>query len=660
MKEKTMTERKFDFSELNAYREDNQLEVKAALGGLPDALWESYSAFANTDGGCILLGVKERADGSLYAAGLKDAEKLKMDFWNAVNNRQKISVNLMTERRVRVETVAGKDILVLEVPRADRSARPVFKGLDPRNGTYRRNGSGDYRCSLEEVSALFRDAALVTQDAKVLKGMDWSVFCLETIRGYRQLFRTSHPDHIWNNLEDEVFMRRIGAMALADDGTYHPTAAGLLMFGYEYEITREFPQYFLDFQENRQMYRTRWTDRIVSTSGDWSGNVFDFVFKVVPKLTADLKVPFVLKGMSRIDDTPLHKILREAVTNTCVHADFYGRRGLVIQKKEDGFVFSNPGSMRVSKRVAVEGGVSDPRNGVMLKIFSLVDYGERAGSGLSSIMLVWEHVFHAAAKIEEEMGVERVVLTLNKDGHEQDVKAMLELYDNPEELTIVGYDTVNDKFDSEFIACESHLDTQKPENDPQKLGYDIQKPQNDPQKESDDPHNDTQSINGDTQKGLNDPQSDPQNGDDDTLKQKNDTQNKRIDTQKQSGVSQNLGVDIVNGRQMADKWPKKKILADIILSNLDKWPTNGRQMADKWPTNKKMADKLLQILTFVCENSSVTTLDVMKLLSSSETTTKRHLRLLVELGLLEAKGANKNRTYSVSKELLGLLIVNEK
>ena len=426
MKEKTMTERKFDFSELNAYREDNQLEVKTAQGGLPDALWESYSAFANTDGGCILLGVKERADGSLYAAGLKDAEKLKMDFWNAVNNRQKISVNLMTERRVRVETIEGKDILVLEVPRADRSARPVFKGLDPRNGTYRRNGSGDYRCSLEEVSALFRDAALVTQDAKVLKGMDWSVFCLETIRSYRQLFRTSHPDHIWNNLEDEVFMRRIGAMALADDGTYHPTAAGLLMFGYEYEITREFPQYFLDFQENRQMYRTRWTDRIVSTSGDWSGNVFDFVFKVVPKLTADLKVPFVLQGMSRIDDTPLHKILREAVTNTCVHADFYGRRGLVIQKKVDGFVFSNPGSMRVSKRVAVEGGVSDPRNGVMLKIFSLVDYGERAGSGLSSIMLVWEHVFHAAAKIEEEMGVERVVLTLNKDGHEQDVKAMLD------------------------------------------------------------------------------------------------------------------------------------------------------------------------------------------------------------------------------------------
>ena len=428
---------------IEEYREGNQLEAKAAQGGMPDTLWDSYSAFANTDGGCILLGVKERDDHSLYVVGLKDVEKMKKDFWNMVNNRQKISVNLMTEQRVRIEQVDGKDIIVLEVPRAERTSRPVYKGMDPRNGTYRRNHEGDYLCSLEEVSAMFRDAALSSQDAKVLKEMDMTVFCEETIRSYRQVFRLTHPNHLWNQLEDEVFLRRIGAMAVGDDGQFHPTVAGLLVFGYEYEIVREFPQYFLDYQENRQMSTTRWTDRIVSSSGDWSGNIFDFVYKIVPKLTADLKVPFVLKGMQRVDDTPVHKIIREAVTNSCAHADFYGRRGLVISKTKDGFTFANPGSMRMAKKVAIGGGVSDPRNGTVLKIFSLINYGERAGSGLNSIFHIWEHVYHTPAEINEEVGVDRVIVTLPNGGHEQDVKAMLELYDDPEELTFPEESTLN-------------------------------------------------------------------------------------------------------------------------------------------------------------------------------------------------------------------------
>lgn len=84
---------------------------------------------------------------------------------------------------------------------------------------------------------------------------------------------------------------------------------------------------------------------------------------------------------------------------------------------------------------AAQGGISDPRNGTVLKIFSLINYGERAGSGLNSIFYVWEHVYHTPAVINEEVGVDRVIVELPNGGHEQDVKAMLELYDNPEELT---------------------------------------------------------------------------------------------------------------------------------------------------------------------------------------------------------------------------------
>lgn len=559
-----MKDKLFDISKIDDYRENNRLEAKAAQGGLPDTLWDSYSAFANTDGGCILLGVKERDDHSLYVAGLKDAEKMKKDFWNLVNNRQKVSVNLMTERRVRIENVDGKDIIVLEVPRAERTSKPVYKGLDPRNGTYRRNDEGDYLCSLEEVSAMFRDAALSTQDAKVLKQMDMTVFCEETICSYRQVFRLTHPNHTWNRLEDEIFLRRIGAMAVGDDGIYHPTAAGLLMFGYEYEILLEFPQYFLDYQENRQMATTRWTDRIVSSSGEWSGNIFDFVYKVVPKLTTDLKVPFVLRGMQRVDDTPVHKILREAVTNACAHADFYGRRGLVISKNRDSFTFANPGSMRVAKKEAIEGGVSDPRNGVILKIFSLINYGERAGSGLNSIFNVWNHVYHTPATISEEVGIDRVIVTLPNGGHEQDVKAMLELYDNPEELT----------FPEEEV-------------------------------------NDNVEMNG---KGAD------------------KVAIKRMIVDKMAIMS----------AKSADKVP-------INTENGDKLAINTKN-GDKLAINDNIIDKMADIVMYLETHPRSTSNTIAQLIDLQISSTKNYLTRLIELGFVVTHGANKNRTYSLSKE----------
>ena len=114
-------------------------ECKDAAGGLPDSLWESYSSFANTDGGVILLGVKE-VDHRFSIAGVPKAATLIKRFWDGVNNREKVSVNILFDRHVYAVKCRGRDVVVIEVPRADRRERPVYVGRDVFNGAYRRNG----------------------------------------------------------------------------------------------------------------------------------------------------------------------------------------------------------------------------------------------------------------------------------------------------------------------------------------------------------------------------------------------------------------------------------------------------------------------------------------------------------------------------------------
>lgn len=75
------TPESFSLELLTTYKESSRLEVKSAHGGLPNSLWESYSAFANSDGGVIVLGVKENPkDGALHVEGLDDVHKLMKDF----------------------------------------------------------------------------------------------------------------------------------------------------------------------------------------------------------------------------------------------------------------------------------------------------------------------------------------------------------------------------------------------------------------------------------------------------------------------------------------------------------------------------------------------------------------------------------------------------
>lgn len=403
----------FDISKFNLYREDNRREVKKAKDGLPISLWESYSAFANCYGGVIILGVRENEDGSWVTTGLQNAAKIRKEFWDTVNNSTKVSVNLLREEDVEIYEYDNDVIMVIYVPAAHREQKPVFINNDMFKGTYRRNFEGDYRCSRLQVKTMLRDQADDTIDMAVLEHIDMDVFNKDSVRGYRNMFASLKVEHPFARLDDREFLRSIGAASVSEkDKQLHPTAAGLLMFGNEYDIVRQFPDYFLDYRSLLDP-NIRWSDRIQSSSGDWSGNIFDFYFSVYNKLKQSLPLPFKIASGIRIDDSPLHEGIREALVNCLVNADYFGPRGIVVILKLKEISFSNPGYSRTGINQMISGGISDPRNRGLMKMFNLIDIGERAGSGIPRIINIWKDEGLSKPKIVETFDPDRIELKLS-------------------------------------------------------------------------------------------------------------------------------------------------------------------------------------------------------------------------------------------------------
>ncbi|MBO7351387.1 MAG: putative DNA binding domain-containing protein [Candidatus Methanomethylophilaceae archaeon] len=371
-----------NLDELTQKKEGLYFEAKSASKSVPADFWETYSSFANTFGGTVVFGMTEDDNRELIVTGVEDPEQTVKTLWDNLNSPRFVNVNILKNDDIRIEEINGKNVIVITVPPADRQFRPIYIRNNINSGTFKRNHEGDYHCRMSEIKEMIRDSETNSQDTEPVESLNLDCLNKDTISRYLNSLKARKMNHPWTEESLENFLSLSGS-ARQINGVSHPTLSGLLMFGNVACIRSALPGYFLDYRET--VAGERYTYRLHSNSGEWSGNIFDFVSEVMNRINIRLGVPFELDGFSNKGESETFKAVREAILNALIHADYHMSRGIVIELRPECIRISNPGTMRVRIDDALKGGYSDPRNVTLMSLAMSVGWVERIGSGIYTI-----------------------------------------------------------------------------------------------------------------------------------------------------------------------------------------------------------------------------------------------------------------------------------
>jgi len=417
------------------------LECKKAMAEVPRSLWETYSAFANTLGGLILLGVDEHSNETNVAkryeiVGVTDAQKILTDFWNTINS-DKVNVNILTDSDVEVINISGKQIVCIHVPMADWRAKPIYLNGNVYKGTFRRNHEGDYHCTEDQVKAMIRDSNTEGNDGILIEYYGMDDIDPNSLRQYRTEFRQENSTHIWNRDDDKTFLRNLGGyIEDRKTGKEGLTLAGLMMFGKGLAIRDRFANFRMDYLDMSHLLAgERYHDRL-TYDGLWENNLYQFFRIVSPKVQFDLPRPFKLeKGGRRNDDTPQHEAVREAFTNAIIHCDLLMDAGILrVEKHDDRLCFRNPGLLKLPVETIYRGGNSKARNPKIQNMLRMIGFGENVGSGFPKIVAAWKQTNWGEPQLLNKLDVDEVELVLPVPVTESE---------EPEEVSVNSSDRVS-------------------------------------------------------------------------------------------------------------------------------------------------------------------------------------------------------------------------
>lgn len=210
-------------------------EVKEANNSIPKNSFETVGAFANTNGGWLVFGVRHSGK-KFEITGVESAEKIEQDFTTALRGEkfnQKIQVS---SRRYSVDE---KTVLAFYIPASGK--KPVY--FNSRKNTFIRTGSGDQRATDAEIDAMYRDSAFGMKD-KELTDFTFEDLDSKTVEDYKIYLSNINPEHRYNKLSSKALLEKLQALV---NGKV--TVGGLLVFGTEDNINRLLTDFRIDYLE---------------------------------------------------------------------------------------------------------------------------------------------------------------------------------------------------------------------------------------------------------------------------------------------------------------------------------------------------------------------------------------------------------------------------
>lgn len=374
--------------ELAALDESDRIEAKQARQ-IDRSIMETVCAFANEPGlggGYLLLGVtrdmQDLFSNAYRVEGIDDPEKLQSDLAS-----QCASIfNRPLRPRVSVETLNGKTVVVVFVPEAARTEKPIFiQNLGLPRGAFRRVGPTDQEGTEDDLVALYSGHQLDTFDAALLPDTDLSDIDPAAIDDYRQLRRAINPDAeelAWSN---EDLLHALGC-AKRENGQLRPTVAGIVLFGSSMALRRCFPMMRIDYIRAPGRQWVENPDHRFDTL-EIRAPLFTAIRRATNTVRDELIQSFSLAegALVREDEPTLPlRVIREAIVNAVMHRSYRIHGAIQIIRYANRLEIRNPGhSIKAEEQLGEPG--SETRNPRIAAVLHEVNIAETKGSGIRAM-----------------------------------------------------------------------------------------------------------------------------------------------------------------------------------------------------------------------------------------------------------------------------------